>query len=329
MVDGANVVAVDVECSNGIIHVIDAVMLPPDVLDIVGTATSVGSFTTLLAALDVAGLTSALEGEGPFTVFAPTDDAFAAVDPVVLNYLLANPTVLSEVLLYHVIAGSLNSSDVVALGSIMTLQGKNLTITEGSVLVDGATVLAADVETANGIIHVIDTVLIPQAIVAIPNSGVASTTIVGIGFNPGADVSIKWDDTTALPTVPTMVQVDANGIFTAIISIPTQNDAGVHTISASDNVGALASTQFTVIDIRGPAGPAGATGPAGPAGATGPAGPAGATGPAGPAGATGPAGIAGTDGEDGAPAPIEGVAGGIGIGVIALLVALFVFFQKK
>jgi len=331
MIDGANVVSVDIEASNGIIHVIDAVMLPPDVLDIVGTATSAGSFTTLLAALDAASLTSALEGEGPFTVFAPTDDAFAAVDPAVLDWLLDNPSALSEVLLYHVVAGELNSTDVVALGSIETLQGGNLTITEGSVLVDGATVLLADIEASNGIVHVIDSVLIPQAIVAMPDSGIASTTIVGVGFNPDATVTISWGD-SSIPTVPAMVTVDSNGIFTAIISVPTQNDPGVHTITASDDEGAMASTTFTVVDITGPAGATGATGPAGPTGSTGSAGATGATGPSGTDGAdgaTGATGPAGADGEDGAGAPIEGVVAGIGIGIVALLVALFVFFQKK
>ncbi|MCW3997750.1 MAG: fasciclin domain-containing protein, partial [Candidatus Bathyarchaeota archaeon] len=89
-------------------------------LNIVETADADGSFTTLLAALDAADLTSALEGEGPFTVFAPTDDAFAALEPAFLDYLLANPDVLSEVLLYHVVSGAVNSSVVVGLTEVET-----------------------------------------------------------------------------------------------------------------------------------------------------------------------------------------------------------------
>ena len=332
MIDGATVTAVDVMCSNGIIHVIDAVMLPPDVLDIIGTATAAGGFTTLLAALDVAGLTSALEGPGPFTVFAPTDDAFADVDPVVLDWLIANPAVLQQILLYHVVAGEFNSTEVVALGSIETLQGGNLTITEGSVLVNGATVLAADIGATNGVIHAIDTVLLPpQAIVAVPDTGIAATTIVGIGFNPDATVTLSWDG-DSIPTVPAMIIVDSNGIFTAILSVPTQNDPGVYTITASDDEGAMATTTFTVVDVTGPAGADGATGATGPAGATGATGPAGAdgaTGATGPAGPTGPTGPPGADGEDATGAPAWGMYAGIGIGIVALLVALYAAFTKS
>jgi hypothetical protein len=144
-----------------------------------------------------------------------------------------------------------------------------------------------------------------------------------------------------LPTVPTMVVVNSNGIFTAIISIPTQTIPGAHNINATDDAGASAETTFTVIDITGPAGPAGedgedgATGPAGPAGPAGEDGEDGATGPAGPAGedgedgATGPAGPAGEDGEDGTAAPVEGVYASLGIAIVALLLAVFLFLKKK
>jgi uncharacterized surface protein with fasciclin (FAS1) repeats len=137
-------------------------------LNIIETADADGGFSTLLAALDAADLTSALEGEGPFTVFAPTDDAFAALEPAFLDYLLANPDVLSEVLLYHVVAGSVNSSVVVGLTEVETLQGSMVDITvNGGVMIDGANVVAVDIECTNGIIHVIDAVMLPPDVLDI------------------------------------------------------------------------------------------------------------------------------------------------------------------
>jgi transforming growth factor-beta-induced protein len=303
MIDGANITAVDIECTNGIIHVIDAVMIPSGALDIIRTATNAGSFTTLLTALDVAGLTSALEAPGPFTVFAPTDDAFAALDTDVLNWLLANPTALTEVLLYHVVSGAYNSTDVVALSSIQTLQGGNLTISVGSVMVNGANITAADIETTNGMIHVIDAVLIPEACYTVPDSGVASTTVIGIGFNAGALVTVTWDG-IVVPTVPAIVVVDSNGIFTAIVSVPTQTDPQVHTITTTDDEGASASTTFTVIDMTGPAGADGADGADG------------ATGPAGPAGA------------DGADAPTEYLWASLILALVAIIIAAYGILRK-
>ncbi len=293
-------------------------------LDIVETAVADGSFTTLVAALEATGLDAALKGPGPFTVFAPTDDAFAALDTDVLNWLLANPTALTEVLLYHVVSGAFNSTDVVALSSIQTLQGGNLTISVSSVMVDGANVTAADIEATNGLIHVIDAVLIPEACYTVPDSGVASTTVVGIGFNAGEIVTVTWDG-IVVPTVPAIVVVDPNGIFTAIIGVPTQTDPGAHTITTTDDEGASASTIFTVTDVTGPAGADGADGADG---ATGPAGPAGADGADGADGATGPAGPAGPAGADGADAPTEYLWGSFILAVVAILIAAYGILRK-
>lgn len=130
--------------------------------DIVQTAESAGSFSTLLAALDAADLTDTLKGTGPFTVFAPTDAAFEALPEGVLEDLLANTSALTEVLTYHVVAGKLMASDVVALSSVTTLQGGNLAIdTTDGVKIGGATITQTDIECSNGVIHVIDTVLVP------------------------------------------------------------------------------------------------------------------------------------------------------------------------
>jgi uncharacterized surface protein with fasciclin (FAS1) repeats len=131
--------------------------------DIVDTAIDAGSFSTLVTALEAADLVDTLKGAGPFTVFAPTDDAFNALPTGVLDDLLGNVTALTEVLTYHVVSGKYMAADVVALASLTTIQGDDLaiTVTGTTVQIDGATVVQTDIETSNGVIHVIDAVLIP------------------------------------------------------------------------------------------------------------------------------------------------------------------------
>jgi uncharacterized surface protein with fasciclin (FAS1) repeats len=130
--------------------------------DIVDTAVAAGSFNTLASLLTSAGLVETLKGEGPFTVFAPTDEAFAAVDPATLEALGQNQEALQQVLTYHVVAGEVMSSDIEP-GAVETVEGSEVTITVegGMVMVNDATVTTADVEASNGVIHVIDSVLIP------------------------------------------------------------------------------------------------------------------------------------------------------------------------
>ncbi|MFU8816024.1 MAG: fasciclin domain-containing protein [Pseudomonadales bacterium] len=129
---------------------------------IVDVATQAGSFVTLLTALDAAGLTETLSGAGPFTVFAPTDEAFAALPAGALDGLLADPDALTQVLVYHVVAGETGSAAITGLSSLTTLQGGTLAIsTDDGVQVDNARVVAADVGASNGVIHVIDAVLLP------------------------------------------------------------------------------------------------------------------------------------------------------------------------
>ncbi|MEZ5099212.1 MAG: fasciclin domain-containing protein [Thermoleophilia bacterium] len=132
--------------------------------DIVDTAVEAGSFTTLAAALQAAGLVDALKGEGPFTVFAPTDEAFAKLDPATLEDLLKpeNKDQLTKILQYHVVPGKVLSSDLTDGQMAATLEGGDLTISLGdTVKVNDATVVTPDIEASNGVIHVIDTVLIP------------------------------------------------------------------------------------------------------------------------------------------------------------------------
>jgi uncharacterized surface protein with fasciclin (FAS1) repeats len=129
---------------------------------IVDVAAGAGNFTTLVTALKAADLVDTLNGEGPFTVFAPTDAAFAALPEGALDGLLADPKQLASVLTLHVVAGRASASDVVGLDSVATVQGTSLDIdTTNGVSVGGAKVVQADVPASNGIIHVIDRVILP------------------------------------------------------------------------------------------------------------------------------------------------------------------------
>ncbi len=131
--------------------------------DIVDTAVAAGNFQTLVSAVEEAGLVDTLKGEGPFTVFAPTDEAFAKIPQEQLESLLANKTQLTAVLTYHVIAGKVMSTDLTDDMAVATVQGENVTINldEGSVMVNDAKVVQADIECSNGVVHAIDTVLMP------------------------------------------------------------------------------------------------------------------------------------------------------------------------
>ena len=134
--------------------------------DIVDTAVAAGSFSTLAAALEAAGLVDTLKGNGPFTVFAPTDEAFAKLPAGTLESLLRpeNKAKLQAILTYHVVAGSVSSSEVVKLKSAKTVNGQSVSIkvADGKVRIDGANVVKADISTSNGVIHVIDTVILPK-----------------------------------------------------------------------------------------------------------------------------------------------------------------------
>ncbi|KLU02831.1 putative Sensory subunit of low CO2-induced protein complex [Rhodopirellula islandica] len=164
MVDGANVVTTDIVCDNGVIHIIDSVILPAD-KTIPETADAAGSFKTLLAAAKAAGLAEVLGSEGPFTVFAPTDEAFAKLPEGTVASLLKpeNKEKLVAILKYHVVAGRVYSEDAVAAKSAKTLQGSPVAIkvTDGGAMINDSKVVATDVDASNGVIHIIDAVLLP------------------------------------------------------------------------------------------------------------------------------------------------------------------------
>ena len=165
-VDGAKVVATDIACDNGVIHVIDSVILPAD-KTIPETASAAGSFTTLLAAAEAAGLVGTLSGEGPFTVFAPTDEAFGALPAGTIETVLKpeNKQQLVDILTYHVVPGRVYSDAALSAGSAKTLQGSSVKVEASSAgaNVNNAKLLTTDLDASNGVIHVIDRVLLPPA----------------------------------------------------------------------------------------------------------------------------------------------------------------------
>ena len=166
-VNEAGLVSADIQCANGIIHVIDSVLLPPapKQMSLLETAAAAGSFSKLLAALEATGLTYVLEGEGPFTVFAPTDAAVDAL-PEDTEELLKeeNRGKLKDILTYHVVAGKVTAGDALNAGTATTVNGQPITLSvkEGTLKVNGATLLTVDIQCTNGVIHIIDAVLFPE-----------------------------------------------------------------------------------------------------------------------------------------------------------------------
>ena len=200
-VGDAAIATADLVVANGIIHVIDKVLVPvveetsapeqtsteaaaattenADLLTIVDTAAASGQFPTLVAAIQAAGLSDVLAGDGPFTVFAPSEEAFAALPAGELDALLADPTMLANVLKYHVVGGALKAADIVNGMNAATLEGKPLTFAiNGGVTVNGAHILTSDVPARNGVIHVIDQVLLPPAVdEKVESAAIAATAI--------------------------------------------------------------------------------------------------------------------------------------------------------
>jgi uncharacterized surface protein with fasciclin (FAS1) repeats len=166
MIDSAKVIKADIHCSNGIIHVIDHVMMPAGD-NLATTATSAGMFTTLLAAAQHAGLADTLANGGPYTVFAPTDEAFGKLPAGTIETLLKpeNREMLQAILTYHVVPGRVYANQAAAAGSAASAQGQSLffNIRNGQLRVDNANIIATDIDASNGVIHVIDSVILPSS----------------------------------------------------------------------------------------------------------------------------------------------------------------------
>ncbi len=166
-IDGAKVIKADIETCNGVIHVIDRVIMP-STSDIVETAVKAGSFKTLAAALKAASLVETLQGKGPFTVFAPTDEAFAKLPKGTAETLVKPENIgeLKAILTYHVVPGRIYSTDLDDGSKAKTLQGGSLAVrvcSKSGVQINDSKVVKADIDAANGVIHVIDNVLMPPA----------------------------------------------------------------------------------------------------------------------------------------------------------------------
>ena len=166
MVDGAQVITTDIQCDNGVIHIIDSVLLPSD-KTIPEVAIKAEKFTTLIAAVKAAGLAEVLSGPGPFTVFAPTDEAFEKPPANTVQDLLKpeNKQKLADILKYHVVAGRVYSEAIVGLKAANSITGASISVNVNidGVKMNGSKFLATDIDASNGVIHVIDAVLMPPA----------------------------------------------------------------------------------------------------------------------------------------------------------------------
>ncbi len=166
-VNESKIILTDVLASNGVIHAIDTVLLPPadeaPMMDIIDTAVGNGNFTVLATALTEAGLIETLKSAGPFTVFAPTDAAFAKIPSEQLSAILADKALLTKILTYHVVAGKLAASDVLSSCTLTSVEGSAIKVSlNGSdAFLNQSKITLTDVFASNGVIHVIDTVLLP------------------------------------------------------------------------------------------------------------------------------------------------------------------------
>ena len=232
MVNDATVTVADIETDNGVVHVIDAVLLPPTpevtptVADIIANS---ADHTVLAAVLDSTDLDVALSGEGPFTVFAPTDAAFDAVDPMTLISLLLDNEALSAVLTYHVVGDSVMSTDLTDDQVIATLNGGNVTVSivDGTVMINEATVIVADLVGSNGVVHVIDAVLLPPApapatvvdiIVNSPDHTILETAVIAAGL--ADDLSAEGPFTVFAPTDAAIAALP-EGALESLLADPT------------------------------------------------------------------------------------------------------------
>ena len=252
-INDAQVIVVDILADNGVVHVIDGVLLPPVPITVMDIIANSEVHNTLETAIGLAGLTETLQGAGPFTVFAPTDDAFAALPSSVLNALLADPTGgLTNVLLYHVVAGQNLSSELSDGQSITTVLGQDVvvTINDDGVFINGAQVVLADLEADNGVVHVIDAVLVPVAVEVVVE---ASTTEVC----EGNTISFISETASTLAEIVSEEWiVTGPEAFDAVGGIVefTFETPGVYevTFTATDALGFSASSSVTVTITEAP-----------------------------------------------------------------------------
>jgi uncharacterized surface protein with fasciclin (FAS1) repeats len=266
------VIDTDIEASNGVIHVIDAVLTPISVGEpegsIVDIALASPDLTTLVAALQAADLVGTLADEtSTFTVFAPTDDAFAVLGEDAINALLADPTALSDVLLYHVIAGAAaDSIDATALyGEFVTMAneaGVAIDIRDGELFVNDSQVIIRDIPATNGIIHVIDAVLLPASQEeAAPSGSIVDIALADPQFSTlvtaleAADLVSTLADETAVftvfaPTDDAFAALGEETINSLLADIPTLTDILTYHVIADQAVDAATATSLNGSDVE-------------------------------------------------------------------------------
>ncbi|HSG09302.1 MAG TPA: fasciclin domain-containing protein, partial [Longimicrobiales bacterium] len=262
-VNGANVTSINIRASNGVIHLVDGVLVPE--LDIVETAIVTPQTQTLVAAVAAGGLVSTLQSEGPFTVFAPINEAFEALGSTAIENLLdpANQAILQKVLTYHVIAGDIRAADLTNGASVQTVQGTNVTIDLSGDLpmVNGASIIATDIVVGNGVIHLIDGVLtenldlVDQAVIN------GFSTLVGAVQGAGLEATLRSGNagegfTVFAPTNEAFAALAAIPSGDALVSVLTSHVVGATVASGDLLDGQVVSTvegsTFTVnIDGNG------------------------------------------------------------------------------
>jgi transforming growth factor-beta-induced protein len=264
-IDGAQIVVTDIQASNGIIHVIDTVMMPPEeapaLQTIVEIAVGNPDFETLVAAVTAAGLVETLSGEGPFTVFAPTDDAFAALPEGTVEALLGDIPTLTDILTYHVIAGEVPAAEVVAATELTMLNGDiaEITLVDGRAYIDGAEILITDIPASNGIIHVIDTVMLPpeeapalQTIVEIAVGNPDFETLVAAVTAAGLVETLSGEGpfTVFAPTDDAFAALPAGTVDALLQDIPALTDVLTYHVISGEVPAAdvVAATELTMLN---------------------------------------------------------------------------------
>ncbi len=242
-INNSKLLATDIECSNGIIHVIDDVLMPAS-KNIPQTAIDAGIFNTLVAAADAAGLVGVLGGQGPFTVFAPSDEAFAKLPAGTVESLLdpANKQKLVNILKYHVVAGRVYDDQAVKAGTAATLLGKSVQIgfSPDGLKINDATVVGKNVEASNGVVHIVDSVLLPPKTMSTSEALAALESAVSRGvpaFNSGNHAGCCEIYTATLQQMRDE-GVDGMQSYVSMVTQNTMNNAS-HSLNDSDRAWAL------------------------------------------------------------------------------------------
>jgi uncharacterized surface protein with fasciclin (FAS1) repeats len=259
-IDNAKVTVADIEADNGVVHVIDAVLipstLPATVVDIVVDSPD---HTTLEAAVVAAGLVETLQGDGPFTVFAPTDAAFAALPEGTVEALLNDIPALTDILTYHVVGAKAMSTDLSDGQKIITVQGKKVTVTinENGVFIDNAKVTVVDIEADNGVVHVIDAVLIPSTlpatVVDIIVDSPDHTTLEAAVVAAGLVETLQGDGpfTVFAPTDAAFAALPAGTVEALLADIPALTDILTYHVVGAKAMSTDLSDGQKIVTVQG------------------------------------------------------------------------------